>query len=141
MQHCCVRIDWSFGDRGEEGHRLRDPTRIATNTHGEFLVVDGDKTIKVFDSSGEFIYEINLQVHHTVTIDYVSDVATDVNNTTYILVSLRESGTGKREVQVFTKTEMCNKFPVRDYSYRLTCLLYTSPSPRDQRGSRMPSSA
>ena len=23
----------------------------------------------------------------------------------------------------------------------LTCLLYTSPSPRDQRGSRMPSSA
>ena len=25
--------------------------------------------------------------------------------------------------------------------YSLTCLLYTSPSPRDQRGSRMPSSA
>ena len=26
-------------------------------------------------------------------------------------------------------------------SKRLACLLYTSPSPRDQRGSRMPSSA
>ena len=26
-------------------------------------------------------------------------------------------------------------------TYTLTCLLYTSPSPRDQRGSRMPSSA
>ena len=25
--------------------------------------------------------------------------------------------------------------------HRYTCLLYTSPSPRDQRGSRMPSSA
>ena len=25
--------------------------------------------------------------------------------------------------------------------YATTCLLYTSPSPRDQRGSRMPSSA
>ena len=25
--------------------------------------------------------------------------------------------------------------------YMMTCLLYTSPSPRDQRGSRMPSSA
>ena len=25
--------------------------------------------------------------------------------------------------------------------YDITCLLYTSPSPRDQRGSRMPSSA
>ena len=28
-----------------------------------------------------------------------------------------------------------------DYTVTLTCLLYTSPSPRDQRGSRMPSSA
>ena len=27
------------------------------------------------------------------------------------------------------------------YSVTVTCLLYTSPSPRDQRGSRMPSSA
>ena len=28
-----------------------------------------------------------------------------------------------------------------DADMSLTCLLYTSPSPRDQRGSRMPSSA
>ena len=28
-----------------------------------------------------------------------------------------------------------------DYDSMDTCLLYTSPSPRDQRGSRMPSSA
>ena len=28
-----------------------------------------------------------------------------------------------------------------DYGLSMTCLLYTSPSPRDQRGSRMPSSA
>ena len=27
------------------------------------------------------------------------------------------------------------------YTSEITCLLYTSPSPRDQRGSRMPSSA
>ena len=72
----------------------------------------------MFDSSGEFIYKINPQVDHTVRIHYV-DVATDVNNT-YILVRLRESGTERCEVQVFTKTEMCNKFPVRAYSYRLT---------------------
>ena len=31
-------------------------------------------------------------------------------------------------------------WPLFRYSFR-TCLLYTSPSPRDQRGSRMPSSA
>ena len=29
----------------------------------------------------------------------------------------------------------------REYSRFKDCLLYTSPSPRDQRGSRMPSSA
>ena len=29
----------------------------------------------------------------------------------------------------------------RGFQVLLTCLLYTSPSPRDQRGSRMPSSA
>ena len=28
-----------------------------------------------------------------------------------------------------------------DHRSNITCLLYTSPSPRDQRGSRMPSSA
>ena len=27
------------------------------------------------------------------------------------------------------------------YGHDIACLLYTSPSPRDQRGSRMPSSA
>ena len=31
--------------------------------------------------------------------------------------------------------------PVDQKEYRSICLLYTSPSPRDQRGSRMPSSA
>ena len=35
---------------------------------------------------------------------------------------------------VLTSGEFCN-------SKRRICLLYTSPSPRDQRGSRMPSSA
>ncbi|XP_067052077.1 uncharacterized protein [Acropora muricata] len=121
MQHCRVRIDWSFGYKGEDGHRLGTPKNIATNTHGEFLVVDwADQTVKVFDSSGEFIYKINPQVDHHWRIDYVYDVATDVNNNTYILVFLSESGTDRHEVQVFTKTEMCKKFPVRDDSFYLT---------------------
>ncbi|XP_029204980.2 uncharacterized protein LOC114968916 [Acropora millepora] len=123
MQHCCVQIEWSFGDNGEGGHWLRYPTRIATNTYGEFLVVDSsDKVIMVFDSSGEFIYKISPQVDHTVTIGYIFDVATDVNNNAYILVKLTEckSGTDRCEVQVFTKREMCNKFPLRDLNSRMT---------------------
>ncbi|XP_015771934.1 PREDICTED: uncharacterized protein LOC107350223 [Acropora digitifera] len=121
MQHCCVQIEWSFGDKGEEGHRLRNPTRIAANTLGEFLVVDfPDRAIKVFDSCGEFIYKINPQVDDTVTIRYLIGVGTDENNKTYMLVWLSESGYDRWEVQVFTKTEMCNKFPVRDNSSLLT---------------------
>ncbi|KAK2559666.1 hypothetical protein P5673_017751 [Acropora cervicornis] len=121
VQHCCVQIEWSFGDTRQKEHRLRNPTCIATNTHGEFLVVEmGDYTMKVFDSSGEFINKINPQVDDTVTSHYVPDVATDVNNNTNILVLLSESGTDRWEVQVFTKTEMCNKFPVRENSYLLT---------------------
>ena len=34
-----------------------------------------------------------------------------------------------------------DKFNYLDTNRLITCLLYTSPSPRDQRGSRMPSSA
>ena len=111
MQHYC--IEWSFGHDGEEGQRLNVSGRIATNAHGEFLVVDRyDKTIKVFDSSGEFIYKINPQVDDTVKSYYINDVATDVNNNTYILVRMEESGTDRFEVQVFTETEMCNSFAV-----------------------------
>ena len=34
-----------------------------------------------------------------------------------------------------------SELTLADVSGQQTCLLYTSPSPRDQRGSRMPSSA
>ncbi|XP_015771937.1 PREDICTED: uncharacterized protein LOC107350226 [Acropora digitifera] len=85
MQRWC--IEWSFGHSGEEGHRLKKPSCIATNARGEFLVVDSDdKTIKVFDSIGEFIYKINPKVDDTVRIVDVADVATDADNNTYILV-------------------------------------------------------
>ena len=124
MQHCCVRMEWSLGHNGEEGHRLKNPSRIATNTHGEFLVIDNHydgETIKVFDSRGEFIYKINPQVDNPVKSYYIKDVATDVNNNTCILVELNGFGNNSDEVQVFTKTELCNKFPViRDRSSRLT---------------------
>ena len=41
------------------------------------------------------------------------------------------------QYQLAKDESLLNKLEVE----RITCLLYTSPSPRDQRGSRMPSSA
>ena len=119
LQHCCV--EWLLGHNGEEQHRLKYPKRIATNGSGDFLAVDGsDGTIKVFDSSGEFIYTIHPQVNDTVTPYSLSDIAADVNGNTYILVSLSEHETERREVQVFTKTEISTKFRVNDLSSLLT---------------------
>ena len=39
------------------------------------------------------------------------------------------------------KGELITENEYEKYALILSCLLYTSPSPRDQRGSRMPSSA
>ena len=46
--------------------------------------------------------------------------------------------TGASEKSSVESSKICQRHPGFLYS---TCLLYTSPSPRDQRGSRMPSSA
>ena len=46
------------------------------------------------------------------------------------------------EVETLYKTIVDEYFPNHEQVINIkTCLLYTSPSPRDQRGSRMPSSA
>ena len=48
----------------------------------------------------------------------------------------------QNQIQVFAKTPGSTQLNLWDTNDKLyTCLLYTSPSPRDQRGSRMPSSA
>ena len=39
------------------------------------------------------------------------------------------------------ETNFFNRAVSTDLTWSFSCLLYTSPSPRDQRGSRMPSSA
>ena len=49
-------------------------------------------------------------------------------------------------IQIETLDKNCKEFGVQlfgvdDKRQGIVCLLYTSPSPRDQRGSRMPSSA
>ena len=58
---------------------------------------------------------------------------------------LLESGTNELEILVFEvggQRYGVNVAKVREVIMRAqACLLYTSPSPRDQRGSRMPSSA
>ena len=125
MEHCCV-TPWSFGQEGDEEHKLKDPLGIATNHRGQFLIADnGDKTVKVFDSNGKFDFRFNPQTDDADTKLDILDVATaGEDDRIYLLVGLRKPWAKKweREVQVFNKTaDLQHKFSVRrEYWTRLT---------------------
>ena len=124
-ERCCLL--WSFGQEGDEEHKLKNPLGIATNHRGQFLIADnGDKTVKVFDSNGKFDFRFNPQTDDADTELDILDVATaGEDDKIYLLVGLKKPGAEKweREVQVFNKTgDLQHKFPVRswDCGSRLT---------------------
>ena len=124
-EHRCD-TPWSFGQEGEEEHKLKDLLRIATNHRGQFLIVDdGDKTVKVFDSNGKFDFRFNPQTDDGDILLNILDVATaGEDDRIYLLVGLRKRGAEKweNEVQVFNKTGdlLQHKFRVRRGDWRLT---------------------
>ena len=78
------------------------------------------------------------EVDTTAAVAPIDPVRTDTVTTNVVEVPVNtDTWEGDRLVQIVTKKEF-EEYP-RDVLNR--CLLYTSPSPRDQRGSRMPSSA
>ena len=116
MEHCSLL--WSFGQQGEEEHKLKNPLGIATNHRGQFLIADNrDKTVKVFDSNGKFDFRFNPQTDDADTELEIWDVATaGEDDWIYLLVRLEKPGAKKweKEVQVFNKTgDLQHKFPVR----------------------------
>ena len=123
-EHCCLL--WSFGQEGEEEHKLKLACGIATNTKGQFLVVDnGDNTVKVFDSNGKFDFRFNPQIDDADTKLRILDVTTaGEDDMIYLLVRLTKPRAAKlesTEVQVFNKTtDRQHKFPVRIGDWRLT---------------------
>ena len=116
-EHRCD-TPWSFGQEGEEEHKLKDPRGIATNHRGQFLIADdGDKTVKVFDSNGKFDFRFNPQTDDADTELDILDVATaGEDDKIYLLVDLKKPGAEEweNEVQVFNKTGyLQHKFPAR----------------------------
>ncbi|XP_078378084.1 uncharacterized protein LOC144661258 [Oculina patagonica] len=114
MEHCCVT--WSFGQEGEEEHKLKEPYGIATNSSGQFIVGDRrDGNIKVFDSTGTFMNLFSLPNEDVDTKLNVLDVATDMNDNIYVLVRLEKPGARyENVVYEFNNTaDLHHKFPVR----------------------------
>ena len=114
MGHCCV--PWICGQESVE-YKLKHPRGIAANTEGHLLVGDeGDASIKVFDSTMNFLLSFNPKADDTDTKLSILDVATDVDNNIYVLVGLKkpngEAGY-ERKVHVFNKAaEPQGKFAV-----------------------------
>ena len=114
MEHCCV-TPGSFGQEGDEEHKLKHPLGIATNHRGQFLIAD--KTMKVFDSNGKFDLRFNPQTDDADTKSAIMDVYTaGEDGRIYLLVALMKPWAEKceREVQVFNNSaDLQHKFPVR----------------------------
>ncbi|XP_078378085.1 uncharacterized protein LOC144661259 [Oculina patagonica] len=116
MEHCCVP-PWSFGQEGEEEHKLKNPYAIATNSSGQFIVGDyEDGNVKVFDSTGTFMSLFSLPKHDVDTKLYVVDVATVMNDSIYVLARLKKPGAERYEYVVYefnNTADLHHKFPVR----------------------------
>ena len=120
MKHCCV-TPWLLGQEGEEDHKLKDPCGIATNTKGQLLIADdGDKTVKVFDSNGNFDFRFNPQTDASTPLQLLHVATAGEDDTIYVLVRLQKPGAKKleNEVQYFNKTaDLQHKFPVRRWDF------------------------
>ena len=113
MEHCLV-TPWSFGQEGEDEHKLKNPRGIATNSSGQFIVGECENEVKMFDPSGQFIRHFNIPNDDVETKLYINDVATDNKDNIYVLVKYKK----KTEPEGFVVYEFSNtaglhnKFPV-----------------------------
>jgi len=126
MEHCCVEPwshVWSFGQEGEEEHKLKSAIGIATNSSGQFIVGDIN-VLKMFDCSGQFKKDISIPNDDVETELYICDVATDNKDYNHVLVRYqKEPGSKEFVVYEFSNTaDLHHKFAVReeDWYTRLT---------------------
>ena len=124
MEHCLVTPS-SFGQEGEEEHKLKNPSGIATNSSGQFIVGEYENDVKMFDPSGhdQFIKHFNVPNDDVETKLYTFDVATDNQDNIYVLVRYeKETGSKGLVVYEFSNTAgLYHEFSVRGEDWgRLT---------------------
>ena len=112
MEHCCV--PWSFGQEGEEEHKLNDPRGIATNSSGQFIVADIND-VKMFDPNCHFMKHFSLPNDYVEAGLNICDVATDNKDNIYVLAGwMRKAGSTEFVVYEFSNTaDLHRKFPVK----------------------------
>ena len=120
-KNTCELVGVVGNDFRQKHFNLLSEHSLSTNS---LTKLDGN----TFCWGGEYKHDFSsrktLYVDPGVSESYLPDLSEDSKNSPYLLITNKENFLNLQINQV-------NKI----------CLLYTSPSPRDQRGSRMPSSA
>ena len=111
-KYCCVPLR-SFGQEGEEEHKLKQPWGIATNSSGQFIVTDLHY-VKVFDNSGNFVKQSSLSTDEA-NRTFAFEVATDMSDNIFVLIELEKPGSELSYwVYKLTKTaDLHHKFRLR----------------------------
>ena len=122
MENCSV--PWILGHDGEKEHRLNFPHDIATNSSGQYIVIERDSTIKVYDSSGKFVQCFRLpplidDSGKELSIKgWVVRLTTDMNDNIYVSVE-GHSDEDPCWIFKFNKTaDHHHKFRVRTMGYK-----------------------
>ena len=71
----------------------------------------------------------------------ISAIAGGNCNKNYWYDNVQHGATYQTGKNLYVKVKAQNHYDIQDMTLYINCLLYTSPSPRDKRQSRMPSSA
>ena len=111
-EYCCLPSR-SFGQEGEEEHKLEEPMGIATNSSGQFIVTDLHY-VKVFDNSGNFVKQSSLSTDEA-NRTFAFEVATDMSDNIFVLIELEKAGSELSYwVYKLTKTaDLDDWFPLR----------------------------
>ena len=133
IENCSV--PWILGHDGGEERGLIYPHAIATNSSGQYIVADGDSTIKVFNNSGKFVKRFRLppliddsDKELSIKTQAVR-LATDMNDNIYVMVE-EKSGEDPYWIFKFNKTaDHHHKFRVRTMDHKFErCELSVSDS-------------
>ncbi|XP_067022272.1 uncharacterized protein [Acropora muricata] len=101
--HSC--LPWTFGQEGSKEQTLNRPCGITANSMGYFIVTDyKDGNVKLFDNNGNFLSSFRPVVDDVTGAVLVHDVATDVNDNIYVLVTIEDHDSGEMNSFVFLKT-------------------------------------
>ena len=130
MEHFCV-TPWSFGQEGEDEHKLKAPWRIASAKNGNFILADNrDRDVKVFDARGQFLCSFRHPSDDGVTEVKIYDVATNKDGNIYALFERNKPGESKYGVYMKTVDGRCEEIPFREQfspgRWDLPCLAVTN---------------